>query len=139
MSYANAIRDIAPGSIWTSGEVMVTVACAAAGYVVARLAGKLDTLPVANFRAIFRPLYDREQVRQQFSMSLANLGEFRVYWLPEHRRILARSISCRRQFRVPDAAILVGTYGDPCEPAVLFRDLDELLAPHAPAAREAIA
>lgn len=89
-----------------------------------------------DFRARFAPIYDRAAIRSQFSMSLANLGEFRVYWLPEPRRIMARSVSCTRQFRVPPGAELVGVYSAPCRTDAFFDDLDDLirrLAAHVPA------
>lgn len=136
MSYRNAIPDIFPGSIWLGvNGCRVTVLQAAARHVLIQRDILTELLHERDFRAAFQPLYDREQVRQQFTMSLANLGEFRVYWVPGVRRILARSISCRRQFRVPDGSILVGTYGEPCAPGVMFRDLDSLLAPSTEKAR----
>ena len=149
MSYRDAIPDILPGSIWIPvgpPAPKVRVIAAAARHVVYRDAEVAYRPPVyparivmheRAFRAAFYPIYDRQQVRQQFTMSIANLGEFRVYWLPGVRRILARSVSCRRQFRVPDGATLIGTYGEPCEPAALFRDLDALLCVGAPATEAA--
>jgi hypothetical protein len=140
MSYRNAIPDIFPGSIWLGlNGCQVVILTAAARHVLIQRHILRELLHERDFRAVFVPLYDHEQVRQQFTMSLANLGEFRVYWVPSHRRVLMRSISCRRQFRVPDGATLVGTYGEPCAPAVLFRDLDRLLAPHAPERQEVTA
>lgn len=135
MSYRDAIADILPRSTWIAADGMrVVVTCAAARHVAYR-----DPEPAVlheiQFRASFRPVYDRAGMRQQFTMSLANLGEFRVYWLPEHRRIMARSISCTRQFRVPPGAELVGVYSAPCRTDQFFDDLDDVirrLAAHAP-------
>lgn len=123
MSYRNAIHDIAPGSLWACESGFVRVMVAAAGHV--SFGGMV--MHERAFRAAYAPLYDRAAIRQQFTMSLANLGEFRVYWLPSLRRIVVRSVSCRRQFRVPDDAILVGTYSDACPPADFFAALDEII------------
>ena len=60
-------------------------------------------------------------------MSLANLGEFRVFWLPGHRRILCRSVSCRRHFAIADGALIVGTFANPCKPGEFFEALDEVI------------
>lgn len=143
MSYRNAIADISPRSTWIapSGE-RVLVTSAAARHVVYHCAGPArgGVLHERDFRARFAPIYDRAAIRSQFSMSLANLGEFRVYWLPEPRRIMARSVSCTRQFRVPPGAELVGVYSAPCRTDAFFDDLDDLIrriAANAPArARE---
>lgn len=133
MSYANAIRYIPPGSTWGDGEGRLAVVLqAAAGFVSFVLRGpaiaRAHVEREAAFQARFRPLYNRPRVRSQFSMSCANLGEFRVYWLPEHRTIMARSISCRRRFTVPDSAIMVGVYSAPCAAAQFLEDLDDVIA-----------
>lgn len=127
MSYRDAIADILPRSTWIAEDgLRVVVACAAARHVVYR-APEPIVVHERDFRARFQPVYDRAAMRQQFTMSLANLGRFRVYWLPEHRRIMARSISCIRQFRVPPGAELVGVYTSPCRPDQFFDDLDDLI------------
>lgn len=136
MSYRNAITDIPPGSTWIDRDGRIaTVRQAAARCVVYStsgalrplLAGILETTHETQFRARWAPLYDRAAIRSQFTMSLANLGEFRVFWLPELRRIMARSISCTRHFKVPEGALLVGVYSNPCRTDAFFDDLDELL------------
>lgn len=133
MSYRNAIRDIPPGSLWSAdGLGQIRVLFAAAGHVSWRRAGGWD-LPISTtsegaFRAVFAPLYDRAKVRSQFCMSCANLGEFRVYWLPAHRTIMARSVSIRRRFTVPDDAVLVGVYSAPCPASHFLEDLDDVIA-----------
>lgn len=131
MSYANAIRDISPGSLWLEADFgIVLVLCAAAGYVSWRplmLGAPRSLTPADPFRAVFEPLYDRERVRSQFSMSLANLGEFTVYWLPEARRIMCRSVSCSRRFSVPDDAVRIGVYAEPCDVGSFFGDLDDAI------------
>lgn len=137
MSYSNAIADIAPRSLWIDdGGGLAQVLTAAARHVSYRLVGPIRPLlaglvqssPEDASRARYRPPYDRAQVRSQFTMSCANLGAFRVYWMPARRRIVARSESCTRQFAIPDGAILVGVYSSPCPPRTFFDDLDELIA-----------
>ncbi len=136
MSYANAIREIPPGSTWNDGEGrLAVVRQAAAGFVSFILRGRVkplvdlvETEREADFQRRFRPLYDRAKVRSQFSMSCANLGEFRVYWLPAHRTIMCRSISIRRRFTVPEDAVLVGVYCAPCPAADFLEDLDNVIA-----------
>lgn len=128
MSYRNAIPDILPRSTWIAADgLRATVRCAAARHVSFASPFGPMILHERDFRARFEPVYDRACMRQQFTMSLANLGRFRVYWLPEHRRIMARSISCIRQFRVPPGAELVGVYTSPCRPDQFFDDLDDLI------------
>lgn len=61
-------------------------------------------------------------------MYLCNLGAFALWWYPPKRCVLARSESVRRQFRVPDGAVLVGRYEHGIAAADIVRDLDELLA-----------
>lgn len=150
MSYANAIRDIAPGSLWRDsfGNV-ASVISAAAGHVRWLWRGQ-ETVIVPQrwprgsllheriFRETFSPLYDREKIRSQFTMSLANLGEFRVFWLPDLGRIMVRSVSCQRQFRVPKGALIVGTYSAPCKAEDFFEALEAvILAPAQAKARAA--
>ena len=130
MSYRNAIADIPSRSTWISADgVRVIVTSAAARHVVFRMPGPFRgaVLHERDFRCRFEPVYDRPAIRSQFSMSLANLGEFRVFWLPEPRRIMARSISCTRQFRVPAGAELVGVYSAPCKTEAFVDDLDDLI------------
>ena len=135
MSYANASRDILPGSTWidATGEERVRVVAAAARFVVFRyMPGAAGPPPggamsEAEFRLRYFPIYNRAAVRSQFSMCIANLGEFRVFWLPAHRRIMARSVSCTRHFRVPDDASLVGTYSAPFRTEDFLADLDDII------------
>ncbi len=70
---------------------------------------------------------ERARIRSQVSMTLANLAAFKLFWLPSRRRILARSVSCTRHFRVPVDAVLVGTFERPIAAADILRDLEELL------------
>lgn len=137
MSYRNAIADIPVGSLWEAGEQFARVAGAAATVVTVTIAGRTETYTEAEFRERFQPLYDRAAVRQQFTMSVANLGEFRVFWLPAERRIVCRSVACSRQFRVPEGARLVGAYAAPCSVTTFFEDLDELITRPTHAAEDA--
>jgi len=70
-------------------------------------------------------------------MSVCNLGEFRAFWDPTKRALVARSVFVRRAFAIPPDAILVGTYRAPCAAATFIDDLKEVLrrpppAPEAP-------
>lgn len=73
---------------------------------------------------------ERARCRSQISMTLANLGAdgFRLYWYDPMRRLVARSIAPRRRFRVPDDAVLVGTYASGIPARDVLGDLEELLA-----------
>lgn len=125
MSYRNAIPDIATGSIWLGvNGCQVTVLQAVARHVLIRREVMPELLHERDFRAAFEPIYDRERARQQFTMSLANLGEFRVFWSPGVRKVVARSTSCRREFRVPQDAVLVGRYRTPAKADAFLEDLD---------------
>ncbi len=137
MSYANSIPDILPRSTWIGPDgTRASVISAAARHVTFTRVSPIvqrplltlpETLHERDFRARFFPIYDRAAIRSQFTMSLANLGEFRVYWLPARRRIMARSISCTRQFRVPPGAELVGVYSNPFKTEAFFDDLDDVI------------
>lgn len=131
MSYRNAIPYIAPGSLWEGPNGRpIRVIQAAAHHVAIDTGESTEVLWEAAFRYIFRPLYDREKIRSQFTMSLANLGEFRAFWLPDMAKIMVRSVSCQRQFRVPEGALLVGTWSAPCRVEDFFEALDAvILAP----------
>lgn len=137
MSYRDAIADILPRSTWIGPDgTRASVISAAAGHVTFTRVSPIvqrplltlpETLHERDFRARFSPIYDRAAIRSQFSMSLANLGEFRVFWLPEHRRIMCRSVSCRRHFAIPDGALEVGTFANPCKSDAFFEALDEVI------------
>lgn len=71
---------------------------------------------------------ERTRIRSQIWCCLANLGEFRLFWVPGFRRIVARSVAVRRHFRVPDGAHLVGHYAEGTTMAVIFADLEDVLA-----------
>lgn len=137
--YRNAIPDILPGSTWIAVDGSRAIVRTAAARYVSFMASGIMAPPVheSAFRARFQPLYDRAAVRSQFSMSLANLGEFRVYWLPERRRIVARSVCCTRHFAVPEGAQLVGTFADPCKADAFFEALDVVVRMPAEEARKA--
>lgn len=142
--YRNAIPDILPGSTWIdAANLRATIRAAAGGYVVfTRETGlrplRLECVHENEFRRAWAPIYDRAAIRSQFSMSLANLGEFRVYWLPERRRITARSVCCTRHFAVPDGAQLVGTFAEPCKSDAFFEALDLVVRTTAEPERERV-
>ncbi len=131
--YRNAIPDIPAGSTWIGEDgARAIVRTAAASHVVyTRETGarplRLEVVHANDFRAAWAAIYDRAAIRSQFSMSLANLGEFRVFWLPEQRRIMCRSVSCRRHFAIPDGALEVGTFANPCKSDAFFEALDEVI------------
>lgn len=136
---ANPAADILPRSVWEpTGPFIVplivrstriAVLSTAGGYVRYRRGDEpAQVVHHATFRRWFRPLYDRRAVRSQFTMSLANLGEFRVFWLPDLRRMVARSVACSRHFRIPEGAVPVGTYSSPFTADQFLDDLDCVLA-----------
>lgn len=127
---ANPAADIAPGSVWLAigSSRPVTVVSTAGGHVRFRSGDYVEITHHHHFRFSFRAVYDRRQVRSQFSMSCANLGEFSVYWLPSHRRIIARSCSCSRRFTVPPGAVHVGVYSHPFAAEDFLEDLDAAIA-----------
>lgn len=138
MSYRNAIPDIAPGSTWISPDgTRASVRAAAARHVTFLrfspivphpFAQPTETMHESDFRARFEPRYYRAKMRSQFSMTIANLGAFRAFWIGNPERFLARSMSCTRQFRIPDGARLIGTYEQPFRPDAFLEDLDDVLA-----------
>lgn len=137
MSYRDAIADIPPRSTWIAPDgTRASVIAAAARHVTFTRVSPIvpgpllafpETLHERAFRSAFQPAYDRAALRQQFTMSLSNLGEFRVFWLADRRRIMVRSISCTRHFAIPEGAMLVGVYSNPCKPDAFFEALDEVI------------
>ena len=126
---SNPASDIAHGSMWEAigSSRRVAVISTAAGHVRYEQDGATVVAHHHLFRFSFRPLYDRRQVKSQFSMSCANLGEFSVYWLPSHRRIIARSCSCSRRFAIPPGAVHVGVYSHPFAAEDFLEDLDSTI------------
>lgn len=49
-------------------------------------------------------------IRSRIATALCNLGAFRLFWMPRHRCVVARSMSVQRAFRVPPGAVEVGAY-----------------------------
>lgn len=130
MAYARRIRDIQQGSIWIDaddGSQVIIVSAGNAYVQFMRGRDRIEIFYIEHFRRRFTPYYDRAKVRSDFSMRLANLGTFRVYWLPCARKIMARSIGCTRQFAVRAGAQLVGTYSAPCDPEAFLADLDDVI------------
>lgn len=130
--HANAAADILPRSIWEAqdGE-RVRVLDTGGGYVAyVKANGAARHVHHRTFRREFQPLYDRRAVKSQFSMSCANLAEFRAYWTPGARKMVARSVSCQREFRIPADAILIGLYAHPFNADQFLADLDCVIATH---------
>lgn len=127
---SNPASDIVAGSVWEAigSTRRATVIGTAAGHVRYRIVEEVRVCHHHLFRFTFRALYDRRQVKSQFSMSCANLGEFSVYWVPSHRRIIARSCSCSRRFTVPDGAVHVGVYSQPFSAEEFLEDLDAAIS-----------
>jgi hypothetical protein len=67
-------------------------------------------------------------IRSRISMTLANLGECRIYWHVTERRILARSVYVGRKFHVPACAALVGTYRHGVASTDVLDDLADLIS-----------
>ncbi len=128
----NAASDIAQGSAWNSVQRVdrATVLSTGGGYVRYSLASDRAprVLHHVTFRALYEPLFDRRQVRSQFSMTCANLAEFDVFWNPMKRKIIARSVTCSRRFALPAGVVKVGTYSSPFSAEDFLNDLDCLLA-----------
>ena len=74
---------------------------------------------------------ERATIRQRISAALANLGEFRLFWSPRHRCVVVRSVAVGRRFRVPEGALLVGTYAAGIPTRDVLADLEELIASQA--------
>lgn len=129
MTYRNRITDIGPGSLWVSpkGE-RVRVIETADHYVRFEHSAGSVLAHEREFRKAFAPLYDREKLRSQFSMSLTNLGEFTAYFSQDTGKLMARSPTCSKKWPIPPGAILIGSYAHPCSPESLFDDLNDALS-----------
>jgi hypothetical protein len=140
----HAASDIVPGSAWpcASGVGCAHVLSSAAGYV-----GFLFTdgavqaeerLHHDEFRRLYVAPYDARAVRSWFSVCVANLQSFHVFWLPAARKLYARSTrrSVQDAFKpsrgrggaVPQGAAYIGTYADPCTTEAFLGDLHDALA-----------
>lgn len=69
----------------------------------------------------------REAIRKAIACAQANLGTFRLYWLPSHGRVAARSVSVTRHFRVPEEAVHVGIYAAGISASEIVRDVLEVI------------
>jgi hypothetical protein len=81
---------------------------------------------------------ERERIRSQASMSIANLIECYFFWSSGTRRIYARTApldvavaaffrSSRGRAALPSDAVLLGKYGTPCPARAVLDDLDALI------------
>lgn len=129
-----SICEAAPGCSGGAARVLAV----SAGYVrFARSEGCIEILHHALFLQRYVPIFEARQVRSQFSMSLANLSNFHVFFSRCQRRIFARSAkvpieSCAGAARgrpaLPADAVYVGTYSDPVSPDDFFSDLHDAIA-----------
>jgi hypothetical protein len=72
---------------------------------------------------------ERKRLANRISMTLANLpGAFTLYWIPEQRRIAARSIDSAKPWRVPPGALKIGVYCGPMRARTVLEDLEDALA-----------
>lgn len=129
----SCLSAIAPGAIWVhrDGPAVVLVGPTPDAARVAFSDGFRTCtfhMPVAEFRESFAPIYDRTEIYQWFSMTLANLDEFRAYWIPGRQSPIARGLSARKNWPVPPGAIFVGQYVPPCNPRTFLEDLDGVLS-----------
>lgn len=134
-------RDMAPGAVWmhTQGPavILVDVSREAVAFSVSR-GSAVFRMPAPEFRTAFAPIYNRTAMRQRFSMSLANLDELRAYWIPSTRKLITRGLSSRKNWNIPQGAVLVGQYAPPCTSDSFLEDLDGVLsALHAEATTKA--
>lgn len=79
---------------------------------------------------------ERRTIRSRIAMTLANLQQADIYWLPSLRRITGRSLQAhhRRPHVVPSDAILLGRYCHPLPACVVLDDLCDMLTQEAAAA-----
>lgn len=139
--HANPAADILPRSVWEAkdGE-RIRVLDTGGGYVAyVKANGAARHVHHSTFRREYQPLYDRRAVKSQFSMTCSNLAEFKAYWLPGERKLVARSVSCQREFRVPAEAVLIGHYAHGIDAEAFLKDLDCVISQLAAQARRSAA
>lgn len=68
------------------------------------------------------------RLRSRISMTLCNLREARLYWLPDRHKLVARGVGCVKRQRLPDGALLIGIYSHPMPAQAVVDDLLDLLA-----------
>jgi hypothetical protein len=78
---------------------------------------------------------ERSSIRRYFVICLCNLQEFEMYWIPEARRVSARSVSVEKRHWLPESAALIGRYSnsvdavvDRLDPIEFLRDLEDVIA-----------
>lgn len=118
--------DIEPRSLWRRRDdgALVRVRDRADGYV---RPDSGEFVWHSGFRAMHVPLYDRPDARSQFSMCCANLAEFRMLWNPATGKLIARSVICKREFRIPAGVVPIGVYCAPFDPEYFLSDLDSCI------------
>jgi hypothetical protein len=89
-----------------------------------------------------KPLSDEERrrIRSRVAMLLANLGPFRLFWLPGARRVAARSLIAAKIWPLPADARLIGQYAHGVGSVAVLADLEDLLSrpDHEPMAIEGV-
>ena len=72
---------------------------------------------------------ERAHIVNVFGAYLGNHGELDLYWIPSQKRAAMRRIVTQRQRRrLPDDAIHVGRYRQPCPCEVYIADLELVIA-----------
>ena len=70
---------------------------------------------------------ETRQIRSRLAAALCNLQVCELFWIPTRRTIAARSVDCRRHFKVPADALELGRYSHPFATQLILDDLAELL------------
>jgi hypothetical protein len=131
MAYASPIRDVVRGTIWRDRRTAALVIIVGAGNrYVDYLPGGRNAKPVTvwdgEFRKHFEPIFLPAREKRQFSMRLANLCNFHVWWRKDRRKVVARSVARSRDYALnADDAVFVGTYAQPCDPDRFIEDLHD--------------
>jgi hypothetical protein len=136
MDRENPARDILLRSYWESAGRRVQVLSTGGGHVRYWDGCAAEILHHSQFRTRFKPVYDRNAMRSQFSMSLCNLEEFHAFFSPSVRRFFARCVSrspeqsfapSRGASALPKDSIFVGTYAKAFSPADFLDDIDAIV------------
>lgn len=133
---ARGAADIALGALWRGhGGGTARVLGIDAGYVrFMKDDGAVEHLHQWLFRERYVAPYDAKRCRSQFSMSLANLVSFHVFWSPMMKRMFARSsnvppsdcaVAARGRPALPADAVFIATYAEPATPEQFFEDLND--------------
>lgn len=139
MARDTGAADITVGALWLGRiDGSARVLTVTAGYVrFMDTDGEPQVMHQHQFRRQFVQPYDARRLRSQFTMSLANLGSFHLFFSRSLGRIFARNPTldlddCRTASRgrpaLPPDAEYVNTYTEPVRTDALFDDLNDVLA-----------